>query len=101
MVDEEAAGVVNERLVEVGFHRLAHAEPEPEPEPERGFGDEAGECLVLLTSADPNIIGIDLKGSADAAIPHFRRSGVEPKLTLWPCNRTGNHGFLRGEIRLY
>jgi hypothetical protein len=95
MVDEEAVGVVDERLMEVGFHRPAHAEPE------RGFGDEAGECLVLLTSADPNIIGIDLKGSADAAIPHFRRSGVEPKLTLWPGNRTGNHGFLRGEIRLY
>jgi hypothetical protein len=96
MVDEEAAGVVDARLVEVGFHRLAHAEPE------RGFGDEAGECLVLLTSADPNIIGIDLKGSADAAIPHFRRSGVEPKSTLFGLVVVlATTVFLRGEIRLY
>jgi len=62
MVDEEATGVVDEKLVEVGFDRLAHAEPE------RGFGNQAGERFVPLTSADPNMSGFDLPGSADAAI---------------------------------
>ena len=64
VADEEAAGVVDEKLVEVGRNRPAHAQSE-------GHGGcEFAEGRLPMTPADPNAGGIDLPGSADAAIDH-------------------------------
>src|SRR5229473_8615542 len=64
VVDEEAAGIVDKKLIELGRNRLAHTEP-------KGYvGDETGQGLVPVTPSDPNLGGIDLPGSPDLAIDH-------------------------------
>ena len=64
VVDEEAAGVVDEKLVEVGRNRPAHAESEGHA------GDEFAQGLLPVTPSDPDPGGIDLPGSPDVAIDH-------------------------------
>ena len=64
VVDEEAAGIVDEKLIEVGRNRLAHAEAEGD------VGDEFAERLLPVTPSDPDLGGIDLPGSPDVAIDH-------------------------------
>src|SRR5260370_16905890 len=64
VIDEEAAGIVNKKLIELGRNRLVHTEPE-------GYvGDEAGQGLIPVTPSDPNLGGIDLPSSPDLAIDH-------------------------------
>ena len=64
VVDEEAAGIVDKKLIEVGRNRLAHTEPESY------VGDEAGQGLFPVAPSDPNLSGIDLPSSPDFAIDH-------------------------------
>lgn len=64
VADEEAAGIVDKKLVEVGRDRLTHTEPE-------GYiGDESGQCFLPVTPSDPNLGGIDLPSSPDFAIDY-------------------------------
>jgi hypothetical protein len=62
VVDKEAAGIVDKKLIEVGRNRLAHTEPE-------GYvGDESGQGLFPVAPSDPNLGEIDLRSSPDFAI---------------------------------
>ena len=64
VVDEEAAGVIDEKLVEVGCKRPAHAES-------GGHAcDEFAQGLLPVTPSDPDLGGIDLPGPPDVAIDH-------------------------------
>ncbi|WP_456640603.1 hypothetical protein [Bradyrhizobium sp. USDA 10063] len=66
MVDEEAAGIVDKKLIEVRRNRLAHTEPECD------IRDQSGQGLVPVTPSDPDLGGIDLPSSPDLAIDHRR-----------------------------
>ena len=64
MIDEEATGVVDKKLIEIGRNRIVHTEPE-------GYvGDESGQGLLPMTPSDPNLGGIDLPSFPDFAIDH-------------------------------
>ena len=64
VVDEEAAGIVDKKLVEVSRKRPAHAESEGH------VGDKFTQGLLPVTPSDPDPGGIDLPGSPDFAIDH-------------------------------
>jgi hypothetical protein len=62
VVDEKAAGVIDEQLVEIRRHRFADAETAG------GVADERGQALLPMAPADANPAGFDLPGSPAAAI---------------------------------
>src|SRR5208337_2515377 len=64
VVDEEAAGIVDQKLVEVRRKRRADAESEGQ------VRDEVTQSLLPVTPSDPDSGGIDLPGSPDFAIDH-------------------------------
>ena len=64
MIGEEAARIIDEKLVEIGRDRLAHTEAQGH------IGDELGQGFVPMTSVDSDLTSIDLPGSPDIAIDH-------------------------------
>ena len=62
VVDEEAAGVVDQKLVELGRHRIVDAKPKGRA------GDQLGQRLLPLSTADPDSARFELPRFPDLAV---------------------------------